>query len=302
MTDLAILGGGPAGLTAAIYAARAGSSVIILEKESFGGQITQAGQVDNFPGLPGISGMELGDRMLSQAMDAGARMEFTEVTSVDKLENGRFFLKTEDGALEAGAVIFAGGARPRTLGLPRETELIGQGISYCALCDGAFFEGQDVAVVGGGSTAFSDALLLSHLCRSVTLLHRREGFRAEARLVDAARNTENIRFLTSSTVTALLGQKQLEGLAVQTPDGAQQLHVQALFAALGRVPDCRLVQSLCTLDDQGYILAAEDCRTETPGFYAAGDCRRKTIRQLTTAMADGTCAAIAACDYLDSIR
>ncbi len=298
MTDLVIIGGGPAGLTAAIYGARAGKTVTICEKENFGGQIVQADLVDNFPGLPGISGMELGDKLLSQAMDAGAQVEFTEVTSIETQADGSFFIKTEDGILEAGSVIFAGGARPRTMGLDREPDLVGHGVSYCALCDGAFFEGQAVAVAGGGSTAFSDALLLAGLCRSVTLIHRREGFRAEAKLVDAVRNTENIHLLTSSTVTSLLGNKQLEALGVQTPDGLKTLPVQALFVALGRVPDCRLIQHLCTLDDHGYVLAGEDCRTQTPGLYAAGDCRQKSIRQLTTAVADGTCAAMAACDYL----
>lgn len=298
MTDLVILGGGPAGLTAALYGARAGKTVIICEKETFGGQITQAQRVDNFPGLPGISGMELGDKLLSQAMDAGAQVEFTEVQSMEKQPDGSFLIQTEDGTLEARAVIFAGGAKPRMLGLARETDFLGQGISYCALCDGAFFEGQDVAVVGGGNTAFSDALLLAGLCRSVTLIHRREGFQAEPGLVEAVRKTDNIHLLTSSTVSALLGGEQLEGLEIQTPDGQESLSVQALFVALGRVPDCHLVQPLCALDEQGYILAGEDCRTQTPGLYAAGDCRHKSIRQLTTAVADGTCAAMAACEDL----
>lgn len=303
MQDILIIGGGPAGLTAAIYAARAGRTVTVCEKEAFGGQITQAHQVDNYPGLPGISGLDLGDKLCAQAMDAGAQVAFCGVYSLEHREDGTFLLDTDDGPMEARAVIFAGGAKPRPLGVTREQELVGRGVSYCALCDGAFFQGQDVAIVGGGNTAFSDALILAAGCRSVTLIHRRSGFRAERSVIRAVEQTSNIQILTPWTVQELLGQNQVEGLLLQNSETGEQksLPVQAVFGALGRMPDCGLIGSLVDLDGAGYVQADESCRTRTPGLYVAGDCRSKQIRQLTTAVADGTAAAMGACEYLDGI-
>ena len=302
MQDIIIIGGGPAGLTAALYAARAGKTVTVCEREAFGGQITQTHQVDNYPALPGVSGLELGDKFCAQAMDAGAQVAFCSVNSLTKTDNGTFLLDTDDGPMEARAVIFAGGAKPRPLGVEREEELTGQGVSYFALCDGAFFQDQDVAVVGGGSTAFSDALILAATSKTVTLIHRRDGFRAEAPLIQAARQTANIRFKTPCTVSGLLGDEQLEGLTLQYTDGStENLPVQAVFVAMGRVPDCSLIAAYAELDAVGCASSGEDCRTKTPGLYVAGDCRSKHIRQLTTAVADGTVAATAACEYLDSL-
>ena len=295
MTDILILGGGPAGLTAALYAARAGKSVVVCEKEAFGGQITQAHQVDNLPGLPGISGMELGDKLCAQAMDAGVTTAFCEVVGIHRNADGTFYVETDDGPMNARAVIFAGGAKPRMLGIDREEELIGSGISYCALCDGMFFQGQDVAIVGGGNTAFSDALVLAGICNSVTLIHRRDSFRAEEAVIQAVKNTPNIRLMTPYTVKEVVGAEQVEGVVLN--DGTK-LDVQAVFVALGRVPDCSLIENLVDLDSARYVLSGEDCTTKTPGLYVAGDCRSKTIRQLTTAMADGTVAAMAACEHL----
>lgn len=296
MTDILILGGGPAGLTAALYAARAGKSVVVCEKESFGGQITQAHQVDNYPGLPGISGMDLGDKLCAQAMDAGVETAFCEVVSIHWNIDGTFYVETDDGPKNARAVIFAGGAKPRMLGVDREEDLIGSGISYCALCDGAFFQGQDVAIVGGGNTAFSDALVLAGICRSVTLIHRRDEFRAENTVVERVKATSNIKLMTPYTIKELLGQDQVEGIVLH--DGTT-LPVQAVFVALGRVPDCSVIETLIDQDAAGYALADESCRTKTPGLFVAGDCRSKSVRQLTTAMADGTVAAMAACEWLD---
>ena len=302
MQDIIIIGGGPAGLTAALYAARAGKSVTVCEREAFGGQITQTHQVDNYPALPGITGMELGDKFCAQAMDAGAQVAFCSVNALTRNADGTFALDTDDGPMHARAVIFAGGAKPRPLGVDREEELTGQGVSYCALCDGAFFRNQDVAVVGGGSTAFSDALVLAATCRSVTLIHRRDAFRAEAPLIAAARNTANIRFQTPCVVTGLQGEDQLEGLTLRYADGREEtLPVQGVFVAMGRVPNCSLIAELAELDAVGCAKAGEDCRTGTPGLYVAGDCRSKHIRQLTTAVADGTVAATAACEYLDAL-
>ena len=301
MTDILIIGGGPAGLTAALYAARAGKSVIVCEGESLGGQITQSPQVDNYPGLPQIGGMELGDRLCAQAMDAGAQIEFTTVNTLTRLENGSFSVESDDGSLQAKAVIFAAGAKPRPMGVENEADWVGRGVGYCALCDGAFFKGKDVAVVGGGSTAFSDALYLSKLCSSVTLIHRRDGFRAEAAVIETARATENLRILTPYTVTALHGGDVLEKITVKhAASGAEtELNMQAVFVAVGHAPNCSLIAAYADLDAGGYAVAGEDCHTKTPGLYVAGDCRTKAIRQLTTAMADGTAAAVAACEYLD---
>lgn len=294
MTDILIIGAGPAGLTAAIYAARAGRAVTVCEKETVGGQITHAHRVDNYPGLVGISGLELGDRLCAHAMDAGAQIEFTAVTGLTREENGLFRAVTEDGEIEAKAVIFAAGARPRPLGLDREEKFVGSGVSYCALCDGSFFAGQDVAVVGGGNSAFSDALFLARICRSVTIIHRRPEFRAEEALIRSAKETPNIRFLTSAAVTELIGGSSLEAVRV----GGQVLRVSGLFAALGREPDCGLIAHLAQLDENGYAVTAGDCAANTPGLYVAGDCRQKQVRQLTTAAADGTIAATNACAWL----
>lgn len=295
MTDILILGGGPAGLTAALYAARAGKSVVVCEKESFGGQITQAHQVDNLPGLPGISGIELGDKLCAQAMDAGVQVSFCEVVGIHRNEDGTFYVETDEGPMTVKAVIFAGGAQPRMLGVAREEDLIGNGISYCALCDGMFFQGKDVAVIGGGNTAFSDALVLAGICNCVTIIHRRDTFRAEDTVVQTVKNTPNIKLMTPYTVKELVGDEQVEGIILN--DGTK-LDVQAVFVALGRVPDCSLIETLADLDEAGYARSSEDCMTKTPGLYVAGDCRAKTIRQLTTAMADGTVAAMAACENL----
>ena len=301
MTDILIIGGGPAGLTAALYAARAGKSVKVFEKESFGGQITQAHLVDNFPGLPGITGMELGDKFCAQAMDAGAEVIFAAVESLTRNADGTFHAETEDDPVDARAVIFAGGAKPRPLGVEREQALTGQGVSYCALCDGAFFQGQDVAVIGGGNTAFSDALVLAETSKSVTIVHRRNGFRAEATQIAAVEQAENIRLLVPYTVAGLKGDTHLEGLVLRHAETGEltELPVNGVFVAMGRVPDCSLIAEFAELDATGFAACDESCATKTPGLYVAGDCRKKTIRQLTTAVSDGTIAAMAACEYLN---
>ncbi len=302
MTDVLIIGGGPAGLTAAIYAARAGKTVTVCEKETLGGQITQAHEVQNYPGISAISGMELGDRLCSHAMDCGAEVEFTAVTALTRNDDGSFTAETEDGTLQARAVIFAGGAKPRALALPREEELVGSGVSYCALCDGSFFAGQDVAVVGGGNTAIGDALYLSAICRSVTIIHRRDEFRAEDAVLQSAKEAANIRFVTSATVAQLHGESALEGLTLRHSDGStSQLAVTGLFVAMGRVPDTSLLAGLLAQSADAYVDAKEDCLTAVSGLFVAGDCRTKEVRQLTTAVADGTTPATAACHYLDKL-
>jgi len=302
MKDLLIIGAGPAGLTAAIYAGRAGKTVTVCEREALGGQITQAHLVDNFPGLPGISGMELGDKFCAQAMDASAEVVFAAVESLTRNDDGTFHAETEDDPVDARAVIFAGGAKPRPLAVEREQELTGQGVSYCALCDGAFFQGQDVAVIGGGNTAFSDALVLAETSKSVTLIHRRNGFRAEATQIQAVEQAENIRLMVPYTVAGLKGDDHLDGLVLRHAETGEltELPINGVFVAMGRVPDCGLIADFADLDAAGFAACDESCATKTPGLYVAGDCRKKTIRQLTTAVSDGTIAAMAACEYLNA--
>ncbi len=304
MIDILIVGGGPAGLTAAIYAARAGKSVVVCEKEGPGGQITRAHRVRNYPGFPDVSGIELGDAFCAHAMEAGARIEFTAVLSLCRRRDGTYTAATEDGRVEARAVIFAGGAGPRPLGVPHEAAFVGKGVSYCALCDGEFFRGQDVAVAGGGNAAAADAVFLADICRSVTLIHRRDVFRADAADMEMLRSRPNVRIMTPYVIRDVRGEGRVQELQLtnsQTGD-TESLPVSALFVALGRVPDCGLIEEMAALDEDGYAKTDSWCATKTPGLYAAGDCRGKRVYQLTTATADGTVAGIGACAYIDRVR
>lgn len=300
MYDILIIGGGPAGLTAAIYAARTGKRTAILEREAAGGQIVSAPLVENYPGAPSVSGAELAGRMRAQAEALGAELLYTEAAGLEKTQTG-FRVLCTDGTREARTVILATGASHRRLGLPGEELLTGCGVSYCALCDGAFYEGADVAVVGGGETALQDALFLASTCRSVTLIHRRDSFRAGAQLVSRAERQENIRILRGRTVEKLLwSDEALQGLLLTNLKTGQteRLDVEGLFVAVGQVPQSAPFADAVAEED-GYYLAGEDTKTSLPGVFAAGDGRRKQVRQLTTAVSDGTAAAIAACRYLE---
>ena len=298
--DILIIGGGPAGLTAATYARRAGKSVLVIEKNAFGGQITWSPKVENFPGFVSLSGTELGDRLLEQAMEQGAEVELDEVVSVT-VEDGVKRVACDSGAVfEGRALIVAVGAKPRMLGIDREEELVGSGVCFCAVCDGAFYAGKDVAVNGGGSSALQDAMLLSEKCRKVYLIHRRDSFRGEQKLVEALEKRENVEFVLNATVTGLLGEDELTGVRVEQKGAARELSVAGLFVAIGHAPDNGVFAELMALDRAGYAEAGEDCLTKTPGVFVAGDCRAKSVRQLTTAAADGSVAALAACRYLDA--
>ena len=298
--DILIIGGGPAGLTAATYARRAGKSVLVIEKNAFGGQITWSPKVENFSGFVSISGAELGDRFLEQAMEQGAEVELDEAVAVSVDADGVKTVRCESGAeFQGRALIAAVGARPRMLGLPREDKLIGSGVCYCAVCDGAFFAGQDVAVCGGGNAALQDALLLSEKCRHVTLIHRRESFRGEQKLVEALEKRENVTFIRSARVAELLGETELSGLVIEQEGALRELPVTGLFIAVGHRPDNGIFADLMALDEAGYADAGEDCLTKSAGVFAAGDCRAKAVRQLTTAAADGAVAALAACRWLE---
>lgn len=298
MYDIIIIGGGPAGLTAATYARRAGRSVLVIEKHAFGGQITWSPKVENFPSVLSISGTELGDRLLEQAMEHGAEVELDEVTGVS-LDGDIKRVHTESGAeFECRALIIATGARPRMLGIEREDELVGSGVCYCAVCDGAFYKGHPVAVNGGGNSALQDALLLSEKCSRVYLIHRRSAFRGEAKLVEALRERENVEFVLNASIVGLTGGGELEGVVVEQDGARREIPVDGLFVAIGHAPDNGVFAPLMDLTESGYADSGEDCTTRTPGVFVAGDCRRKSVRQLTTAMADGSAAAIAACGYL----
>lgn len=300
MYDILIIGGGPAGLTAAVYARRGGKSVLVLEKESFGGQIAQSPRVENYPGFLSVSGTELADRLLEQAMESGAETELEEACSIERTESGWNVLCASGAVFAGRSVILAVGAKPRPLGLPREEALTGNGISYCAVCDGAFYRDRDVAVVGGGSTALQDALLLSETSHRVWLIHRRGSFRGERKLLDALQKRENVTILTDTVITELLGGDALNGLVIEQNGQARRLSLEGLFIAVGSQPDTAPFAEQLPLDASGCVAAGEDCQTGLPGLFAAGDCRRKSVRQLTTAVADGAVSALAALHDMES--
>lgn len=304
MYDIIIVGGGTAGLSAAIYGVRAGRRVLILEAKNYGGQIINSPEVENYPGIRKISGLEFAKGLYEQATGLGAEFQQGQVIRVEERANCQAVVVSgtdlEEKEYEAKAVILATGARNRPLGVAREQELTGVGVSYCATCDGMFFRGRQVAVAGGGSTALEDAAFLSNYCEKVYLIHRRDQFRGEERLVDNLRQKENVEFVLNTVVTALLGKDMLEGVRIQDVETKEEkeLSVSGLFVAVGQMPDNEDFAGLVSLDDKGYIQAAEDCRTETPGIFVAGDCRTKEVRQLATAAADGAVAALAACEYI----
>lgn len=298
--DILIIGGGPAGLTAATYGCRAGKSVLVLEKESFGGQITWSPKVENFPGFVSISGAELGDRFMEQAMEQGAEVELEEAVSVNTEGDVKTVTCASGAEFQGRSLIIAAGAKPRMLGLPREAELVGSGVCFCAVCDGAFYKDKTVAVNGGGNSALQDALLLSEKCGKVYLIHRRDSFRGEAKLVEALKQRENVEFVMNSRITALLGREELSSIVVKTGEESREIALEGLFVAIGHAPDLGAFGSLIELDGGGYAASGEDCLTKTPGVFVAGDCRKKSVRQLTTAVSDGSAAALAACAWLDS--
>ena len=299
MTDIIIIGAGTAGLSAAIYALRAGKSVLLMEQLTYGGQIINTPEVENYPGIKSISGFDFAQGLYEQAEALGAELKYEQVTGIDDGEVKK--VKTSSGEYECKAIILATGAKNRPLGLDKETEFIGSGISYCATCDGAFFKGRVVAVNGGGNTALEDALFLSNYCKKVYLIHRRDEFRGEAKQVDKLKEKENIEFVLNATITELLGEDELSGVRVHDKLSGEDkdIELDGLFIAIGQMPENAAFAPLIELDKGGYIVAGEDCRTNVAGIFAAGDCRTKTVRQLTTAAADGAVAALAACAYAD---
>ena len=302
MYDIVIVGGGPAGLTAAVYGLRAGKTVLVIEKNGFGGQIAYSPKVENIPGTKVISGTEFADKLTDQAMALGADMELEKVVKVEKTAEG-FNVVTEEGSTFRGkTVILALGVKHRTLGLPGEEELIGSGISFCAVCDGAFYAGQEVAMIGGGNSALQEALLLSEVCSKVTVVQNLANFTGEKKLADALLEKENV---TAVFNTVVVGYEQengaLTGLRLRNEQSGEEsaITVDGAFLAVGLMPENEPFAEHAKLNNWGYFDSAEDCRTATEGLFVAGDCRSKTIRQVVTAAGDGAIAAMAACRYLD---
>ncbi len=298
--DIIIVGGGPAGLTAALYSRRANKTVLVLEKETFGGQITFSPKVENIPGAGVVSGNEFSEKLVDQVMDQGADFDMCEVTGVAKNGEG-FTVSTDGGDYTCGAVIIATGARHRVLGLPGEGELIGNGISFCAVCDGAFYMGKTVAVVGGGNSALQEALLLSDLAKKVYVVQNLDFLTGEEMLQNQLRAKENVEIITGTVLDSYIGDGEVTGINVKKEaDGTvTKIDVDGVFLAVGLVPQNEPFASLIGLDARGYAEAGEDCTTRESGVFVAGDCRTKRIRQVTTAAADGAVAALAACDYID---
>lgn len=302
MYDIIIVGAGTAGLTAGIYAARAGRTVLVLEENLYGGQIINTPEIENYPAISRISGYEFATNLYQQTTELGVKVEYSKVTGLVDHKTYKE-VKTESKEYQTRTIILATGAKNRPLGLPDERRLIGKGISYCATCDGAFFRGKKVAVVGGGNTALDDAHFLSNYCEFVYLIHRRDTFRGEARKKLTLESKQNVEFVLNSQVVDLHGTDSLEAITIRDKQGIErQIDVAGLFIAIGQTPENEAFANLIHLDSGGYIKAGEDCKTNIPGIFVAGDCRTKKIKQLTTAVADGAVAALAACEYIDEVR
>ena len=302
MYDLIVIGGGPAGLTAALYARRANKTVLVIEKGSFGGQITYSPKVENIPGFTEITGNEFGEKMVEQVLAQEADVECAEVLEI---KDGVYkTVVTDSGDFTAKAIVIATGAKHRLLGLPGEEKYIGEGISFCAVCDGAFYEGKEVAVIGGGNSALQEAILLADLAKKVTVVQNLDFLTGEKKLQDKLATKSNVEVILGTVVDGFIGGDSLEGIRIRKEaDGTvRDLMVDGVFVAIGLVPQNEVFAGLVPLDGRGYIISGEDCLTGTAGVFAAGDCRTKAIRQVTTAVADGAVAALAACAYADNIQ
>ena len=322
MVDVIVVGAGTAGLSSAIYALRAGKSVLVLEGENYGGQIVSTPEVENYPGIKKISGYEFAKELYEQALELGMEMKYAKVLEIQKISENRriekdteleiasrekekkiFGVKTAEETYIGNSLILATGVTRRPLNVAREKEFIGKGLSYCATCDGAFFKGKDVAVVGGGNTALEEAFYLTNYCRKVYIIHRREELRGEERRWNILREKENVTFVLNCEVKELRGEDCLKEIVLwdKKEKKKRELSVSGVFVAIGQIPDNEAFQNVLKLDEQGYLLAGEDCRTSVEGIFVAGDCRSKKVRQLTTAAADGAVAALAACEYTDML-
>ena len=300
MYDIIIIGAGPAGMTAAVYARRASKTCLLLEANSFGGQIVNTPDIENFPTAEHITGFEFAMKLYTQATGLGAEMKFERALCVEQAE-GKRIVKTAKNAYEAKAVIIATGAQNRKLGVDREDDMVGKGVSYCATCDGAFYKGKTVAVVGGGNTALEDAEYLADIAADVYLIHRRTEFRGDSATVEKLQQKENVHFILDAVIESLIIETKLVGVHVQKKDGTQEdLAVDGLFIAVGQIPENGAFANVLTLDAEGYAAAGEDCLSTTEGIFVAGDNRTKAVRQLVTATADGAVAATNAVKYINS--
>ena len=294
--DIIIIGGGPAGLTAAIYAGRANKKVLVIEKGTFGGQITSSPKVENIPGFMSVSGNEFAEALIAQAMALDADIECMNAEKI--IPGNPHRVVCDDGEFEAKAVIIAAGTKHRLLGLEREEELIGEGISFCAVCDGAFYEGKTVGVVGGGNSALQEALLLSETSKKVYVIQNLDFLTGEDKLQQAVLEKENIEVIMGTVVEGFMGDGAFCGVKLSGKDGKCELSLDGLFVAIGLIPQNESFADVINLDENGYVQSGEDCLTNVEGIFTAGDCRRKKKRQVATAAADGAVAALAACDYL----
>lgn len=303
MTDIIIIGGGTAGLTAAIYLQRSALQCTILEANVFGGRIFPTLSIENYPAMPGVSGFDYSEKLRTQAQALGAELTVQTALTLTRLGN-LWQVTTKDQTFTSRAVIFAAGEKQRLLGAQGEKELLGRGVAACAACDGALFRGKDVAVVGGGDKALDDALTLSRLCTSVHLIHRRDEFRGLGGTVVKVKETPNITLHLNCTVVSINGTRRVESITIRSTESGEDktLTVSGVFVAVGSDPQTTLCAKFVQLDKQGYIIAGEDCKTSEPGLFVAGDVRRKPFRQLVTAAADGAVAAKAAVDYIAAMK
>ena len=305
MYDITVIGAGPAGLTAALYARRAEKSVLLIEKATFGGQITHSPRVENYPGFLAMSGNEFAEKLLEQVTVQGADIEFDEVTAIKKNDDG-FTVVTSENSFETKSVILATGSKHRPLGINREEDFVGEGVSYCAVCDGAFYKGKTVAIIGGGNTALQEAVLLSEGCKKVYVIQNLAFLTGEGALQASVEKRDNVEVILSSVVTELVGETEIRAIKIINTESGEESEIalDGIFVAIGQKPENEPFADVVKLNDYGYITAGEDCLpdTEYSGIFVAGDCRTKAVRQVTTATADGAVAALAACRFVDSLK
>lgn len=299
MYDIIVIGAGPAGMTAAIYALRAGKKVLVVEKENVGGQIVNSPKVENYPGFAQISGSDFADALMEQVTSLGADFAYREAKEIVDCGDKKTVICGKK-SFDARCVIIASGSKHKKLGIADEDRLVGAGVSYCAVCDGAFFAHKDVAVCGGGNTALQDALYLADICRKVYLIHRRTEFRGDAELAERLKYVSNVEIITPCVIKKLVGDNELSSLLLDKNGDEKTIEVSGLFIAVGQKPETENFADVIKLDSAGYAASGEDCKTVTEGIFVAGDCREKNVRQLTTAVGDGSAAAVAAAEYLNN--
>ena len=298
MYDIIIIGAGPAGMTAAIYAAQARKKVLILEKETYGGQILKADKIKNYPGFLEISGYEFATKLYEQVKSLNVEIIIDEVIEITNTEKEKT-LKTKKGEYKAKSIIIATGAKNRKLNIPNEDKLLGKGVSYCSTCDGMFFKNKDVAITGGGVNAVDDALYLSNICNKVYLIYRQNEFKFDSLNLESLKNKNNVEIILNSNVIDIIGENSLDKIVISDNNNKErEIKVDGLFIAIGHIPVSSLCKNIININEKGYIIAKEDCKTNIDGIFAAGDIREKSVRQLTTAESDGTVSAIEACKYI----